>query len=265
MRKPIFKNCWNEEIRRLYEHDLEEIWDSNIHPWIYNAYQKRLKKIVSIIVKSINKNNLILDIGSAQATIPLILAEIGYKVLVNDIRHDFLKYAKLRYEKGEIYFIAGNYESLIFKKKFDLITALEVIEHVPYPDNFLRKIYNDLNKRGILIITTPNGNFIRNKLPSYSSIKGKVIQKDFIYSADGDRHFFAFRTSEITKLLMNNGFKIKRFYFINSFLILGHMKTKFLYKIFSKKIISFLDKLMTTSTILKRYLSENFLIICEKD
>lgn len=264
MKKPLYFEGWDYETKKVYKHDVEEIWDKNISPCIYYAYQKRLKIIISKIINLIAKNSLILDIGSAQATIPLILAEIGYKILANDIRTNFLIYAKMKYEKGDIFFLAGNYEEINFKINFDLITAFEVIEHLPNPYYFLRKVHNDLKKNGYLILTTPNGLFIRNKLPSYYDIKGKKICKDFIYSADGDKHFFAFRLSELIKILSHNGFKIEGVGFINSFLILGHIKTKILNKFLSPKFINFIDDLIISSSILKEKLSENILIICKK-
>lgn len=264
MKKPVYNENWDYETKRLYEHDLEEIWDKNISPCVFYAYHKRLKMIISKIINFLPIGSSILDIGSAQATIPLILAEIGYKVIANDIREHFLFYAKMRYERGNILFLAGNYEEIKFKINFDLITACEVIEHLSAPQFFFRKIYSDLKKNGYLILTTPNGAFVRNKLPTYNKIKGKKISKDLIYSADGDKHFFAFRLNELLKILKDSGFRIEEVLFFNSFLILGHIKTKILNKILPYKFINFIDDLIISSSILKEKLSENILIICKK-
>ena len=42
------------------------------------------------------------------------------------------------------------------KKKFDIITALHVIEHHPRPEEFIENIIKHLKKNGILILETPN-------------------------------------------------------------------------------------------------------------
>ena len=41
-------------------------------------------------------------------------------------------------------------------KKFDIITAFDVIEHVLDPLNFLRKLKKKLKKNGIIFVYTPN-------------------------------------------------------------------------------------------------------------
>lgn len=42
------------------------------------------------------------------------------------------------------------------KEKYDIITAFDVIEHVPSPLNFLQKIKSKLKKDGLIFIYTPN-------------------------------------------------------------------------------------------------------------
>ena len=46
----------------------------------------------------------VLDIGAAQATLALLLAESGRSVTAVDIRPQFLEYAKTRYQRGDIRF-----------------------------------------------------------------------------------------------------------------------------------------------------------------
>lgn len=61
----------------------------------------------------------------------------------------------------------ANAQSFSFNRKFDVIVAGEIIEHLQNPDAFLKSAYNCLRKEGRLIITTPNANnpFVsRNKV-----------------------------------------------------------------------------------------------------
>ena len=87
----------------------------------------------------------------------------------------FLKEIKKKWLKGNFFALEPSslmaqkcrdlnilvYESTIenFKtnKKFDVITSFELFEHVFDPYIFLKKIYNILNKNGILYFTTLNG------------------------------------------------------------------------------------------------------------
>ena len=56
-------------------------------------------------------------------------------------------------------------ESFGFEEEtFDYISALEVIEHMIDTDQFLARCYVATRKRGLLIISTPNMNSLRNRL-----------------------------------------------------------------------------------------------------
>jgi 2-polyprenyl-3-methyl-5-hydroxy-6-metoxy-1,4-benzoquinol methylase len=52
-------------------------------------------------------------------------------------------------------------------RSYDLITAFDLIEHVPRPKDFLRKIRHLLAPRGCLVMTTPDaGHFLRHVMGS---------------------------------------------------------------------------------------------------
>jgi 2-polyprenyl-3-methyl-5-hydroxy-6-metoxy-1,4-benzoquinol methylase len=48
--------------------------------------------------------------------------------------------------------------------KFNVISALEVIEHLVDTDRFLDEIWNHLTEDGLFVVTTPNINNLRNRL-----------------------------------------------------------------------------------------------------
>jgi hypothetical protein len=56
-------------------------------------------------------------------------------------------------------------------ERFDAVLATEVIEHVAHPDEFLRQLAG-----GVLIVTTPNGAYFRNKLPRFSGSRTPLIR-----------------------------------------------------------------------------------------
>lgn len=49
-------------------------------------------------------------------------------------------------------------------ERFDVISALEIIEHMVDTDEFLKTCYSHLSKQGFLILSTPNINSLRNRL-----------------------------------------------------------------------------------------------------
>jgi SAM-dependent methyltransferase len=53
-------------------------------------------------------------------------------------------------------------------RSYDLITAFDLIEHVPRPKDFLRKVSHLLAPGGCLVMTTPDaGHFLRQMMGSY--------------------------------------------------------------------------------------------------
>lgn len=65
---------------------------------------------------------------------------------------------KWKYQKSDL----G--ESLGFKGPFEVISALEVIEHIIDTDRFLISIHKTLKAEGYLLISTPNINNLRNRV-----------------------------------------------------------------------------------------------------
>lgn len=68
--------------------------------------------------------------------------------------------------------IAGYYlddmsESKLPENSFDMVTTIEVIEHVQRDEDFIRNIHRVLKPGGILILTTPNGDFVPNTNPEH--------------------------------------------------------------------------------------------------
>lgn len=59
----------------------------------------------------------------------------GVKPVAVDLNHDF---------------------SSAFDRRFDVITAIEIIEHLDNPRHFVRNLRSLLNDRGLFLVTTPN-------------------------------------------------------------------------------------------------------------
>lgn len=86
-----------------------------------------------------------------------------------------------------------------FGKKFDLIFALDIIEHLHNPAKFFAESYKALNKNGQLVLSTPNLNSI-----SY------FIQRRnwYAYKDKSHRQYFCLRS--LAYLVNSNGLSIVR-------------------------------------------------------
>lgn len=109
-----------------------------------------------------NKN--VLDIGSVGQTSKYTLWNEYPSFNINELTGIDLDISTQENEKlfgeGEIVrsadIISGNMETYSFDKKFDVIVAGDVIEHVSNQGLFLDNIGKHLESKGVVIITTPN-------------------------------------------------------------------------------------------------------------
>lgn len=233
MLNPLYNPEWQDDTKRVYMHDQKETRDPSIAPHIFHSYQYKLQLLIEEISEKLAIGSKLLDIGCAQATLSLILAEKGYVMIANDIRNGHLDYARSRYEKGNISFVCENFLDIDYSKQFDGIVLSEVIEHLIEHDIFLEKIHRALKPGGYLFCTTPNQKYLLNRLPNYTTIAEWTQFKTREFSADGDDHFYLFEKQELATLLLKNNFSIIKHQFYNSFVMAGHGKTHYLYRFFS--------------------------------
>lgn len=240
MKAPVVSADWTKEVRHLYEHDVREIWDPSIAPQIWNQYHDQLR-LYEAMVKELNPVT-ILDVGCAQGTLALKLAEAGYHVVANDLRPEFLEYAKSRYEHGDIEFVAGNVFELNLNRRFDLIFANQIIEHLVYPVEFLRRLAGLLSPGGHVIVTTPNHAYFKNDLPNYAGIGDPAQHADRQFTADADGHFFAYTATELVRFTAEAGFQDPRAFFFETPWISGHVKVRYLHRLLPAAILRGLDR-----------------------
>ena len=111
------------------------------------------KLILSAILKKyVNKKKLILDYGCGVGINLGMLSKFG-KVFYYDKSRLAINYVKKKYSNKNIF---KNINKLYeYKKKFDLIVATDVIEHIKNDKKEIIKISYLLKKDGYLLITVP--------------------------------------------------------------------------------------------------------------
>jgi 2-polyprenyl-6-hydroxyphenyl methylase/3-demethylubiquinone-9 3-methyltransferase len=258
LKRPIFNPDWPEDVVSLYNHDMQEIWDANITRQIWNLYHNQLDLYFSLTE---GRDSLkILDVGCAQGTLALLLAERGHNVWAMDIRSKFLDYAASRYERGNVRFICGNAMEIQMEEKFDIIFANQIVEHLMHPLEFIRRLADWLTPGGHLVMTTPNGNYIRNSLPPFSELNDISQYEHLQFSADGDGHFFAYRGDELKQMYEEVGLKKVQITYFESPWISGHMKIRYLHSIVPISILRFLDRLTIKMPSVNKLLSHQIMI-----
>ncbi|MGH1538797.1 MAG: class I SAM-dependent methyltransferase [Arenicella sp.] len=248
MKPPVFDTTWSEEVKRVYQHDQQELWDATISPHIFNMYQNQLALYQSLVPESKSR---ILDVGCAQATLAILLAEQGHSVIAMDLRQDFLDYAASRYTHGDIEFKCGNALDLANSSnegdspdtRYDIIFANQIIEHLVHPEQLVFGLKKLLRPAGKLIITTPNHSYFKNTLPTFTELGDVKQWEDKQFTADGDGHFFAYTNDELLAIFEQCNLTEISTRFYESPWISGHMKFRYLHKFMPYAALSALNEL----------------------
>lgn len=104
------------------------------------------------------QHGICLDLGTATGTTAMMLKENGYDVIASDSDIRALKKCK---EKGltTLLLDVEKDEFPYSDKSVDLITCIELIEHIKNPYNMLKETHRVLKPHGVFIISTPNINW----------------------------------------------------------------------------------------------------------
>lgn len=259
MKPPVYNPYWPPDVQALYRHDVQEMWDPTIAPQIWNQYHNQIEIYLSIAEGHGVLD--ILDVGCAQGTLALLLAEHGHRVCAMDLRQQFLDYAASRHEKGNIRFECGNAMDAVPGGTFDLIFANQIIEHLVHPIELVRRLAAWLKPNGRLVVTTPNGAYIKNSLPSFTEIGDPALYEHLQFTADGDGHFFAYRAEELLDVFKRVGFATTQLDYFETPWVSGHMKLRYLHGFAPVGLLRFLDRLTLRIPVARARLSHQLIIV----
>jgi ubiquinone/menaquinone biosynthesis C-methylase UbiE len=103
------------------------------------------------------KNKVVLDVGSGEGYGPNLLAEKAAKVTAIDNSLEAVEHAQRTYSKDNLEYTMMDATQLEFgDDSFDLVVAIESIEHLTDYKKFLDKVCRILKNTGLFILTTPH-------------------------------------------------------------------------------------------------------------
>lgn len=197
----------NDEGRDPYGWKFSAGW-----PPSYPAFG-RMRSLITIDEAAGLNPQRVLEVAAGGGGLAAKLADNGCHVVANDLRGDYLQQAINEYKTADrIRLVEGNMFDLSTDElgKFDLVVACEVIEHVAHPQDLLAHLKSFLLPQGRILITTPNGSHLRNKLPTYFEVKDRSELESRQFMPDADGHLFLFTPREICKVAAAAGLEVER-------------------------------------------------------
>jgi 2-polyprenyl-3-methyl-5-hydroxy-6-metoxy-1,4-benzoquinol methylase len=172
----------------------EEDYFKNIKNWYgrkvpYSYFEVMDKRMTEFMLKDIDvKNKQVLIVGVGYGYEAEVLQEKGAIITGIDISKYAINECNRRLH-GK--FFVQDIEEPLPEHKYDVVFAMEVLEHLKNPISALSNMYDSLKEGGIIIMATPNGR------SPYS-----------IYDRQRDKTHVGIRTSwEWEKMMEHTGFE----------------------------------------------------------
>ncbi len=137
-------------------------------------WERRLK----LIQKYVSSGDL-LDVGTGIGQF-LVHARRAFDVLGTEISKDAIKISR---EKYGLEILEGSIENIFIDRKFDVISLIHVLEHVPFPRQFIESCLHYLKPNGHIFIAVPND--IENIKTVLKKVYAKVFYKGNKYGKIG--------------------------------------------------------------------------------
>lgn len=194
----------------------------------FSATEKRRNQIVFNLCK-IKDGDRVLDIGSGRGWFSLYAAEQGAEVTALDLSEDNL--AKIKAINPAVHTVYGDACDVpLTAEKFDLIVALEVLEHIVDPKAAVTNWKKLLKPDGRVILTVPYKETIRFTLCIHCNQKTPV-----------NAHLHSFDRNSLIKLLNHHGLWVKQTHLF-SHKMLSHLRINNLLRWLPYKVWKALDR-----------------------
>jgi 2-polyprenyl-3-methyl-5-hydroxy-6-metoxy-1,4-benzoquinol methylase len=236
------QSTWPESWQLSQKYDELELYGSRRHLGYTYAYDVRKRQIYDLISHAVEPGERIIDIAAAQGNFTIALAEAGYHVTWNDIRAELIDFVKLKYSGPRVDFCPGNVFDLRANGQYDAALVSEVIEHVAHPDQFLAHIAGLVRPGGAIVLTTPNGGYVRNRLPRFSECREFEELEATQFAPDADGHIFLLHSDEVRLLANSAGLDVLELRRYANPITCGYLGTGPLLRVLPREFIRRLER-----------------------
>src|SRR3989338_4848416 len=174
----------------------QTIYDTEVSHWLYRVRRKIVHDLIWKYFPHV-RDLKILDIGCGACLLAKELEVYG-EVSGLDVSPMAIEFCR---ERGVLQVVHGSAERIPFgDRSFDLILALDVIEHIEDDRRALQEIYRVLKPGGVAIIFAPAFNLLWGVSDELSN------------------HYRRYTIKELRKKIRESGFEIARLSYFNFFL-----------------------------------------------
>lgn len=131
------------------------------------------ERVVETALRYVSQGARCLDLGAGSGALAELLQAAGLQVTAVDV----VNYFELKSEFLQIDLNDPAFEGA-FATVFDLVVAVEVIEHLENPSAFLRSVARLLKTEGVAILTTPNVDNVAARLKFLLSGEVRAMDKN---------------------------------------------------------------------------------------
>lgn len=180
----------SNELDKKYQHIKKTLQDDS-------AFETLFKESILEYFKNIEDKNLsIVDIGAGNGALISALRKLDFS---NISALDFDNYLKFN-DEVPFYKIDLSKENIpLASNSVDIITCIQVIEHIENPWHFVREAYRVLKQNGILLISFPTSKDVFSRF--------KFLLRGDVHSYTEKNNHISFFTNAIQNKLFKN-FKI---------------------------------------------------------
>jgi len=151
------------------------------------------KRIIKRITKLKPQKGSVLDVGAATGMFVNLLTQSGFEAEGLEPSKWAVKLAKKKYN---INLIQKDFKNFKSNNKYDIITLIDILEHVSNPDNILKNAKKIMKEDGLIVIVTPD----------IGSILPKILKSNWWHYRPPHINFFTKKS--LKYILKKNGFEI---------------------------------------------------------
>jgi 2-polyprenyl-3-methyl-5-hydroxy-6-metoxy-1,4-benzoquinol methylase len=182
--------------------------DEGLFGWLY---QERIRATVRAVRRQVSLGGSVVDLGCASGSTSLALAHAGFNVTGVELNPAFLDYARRR-EDVAVAWVCADLMVYQSEQLFDVAVMGELVEHSGVPERLVAATMRLVRPGGLLVLTTPNGQRLRQSLPTFgqwAEAHPDRAGRPFL-GPGGEHHEYLFTRAELARLV-HPGFERLKF------------------------------------------------------